>query len=67
MTDRLLARAEVQERCGIARTTIYRLMRSGLFPTPILIGERAVRWSEAEIDQWIASRPRATSEAARAA
>ena len=67
MTDRLLTRAEVQERCGITRTTVYRLMRSGLFPEPLKIGPRAVRWPESEIEAWIANRPRATGKGARAA
>ena len=34
-TDRLLTRAEVEARCAIARTTIYRLMRCGQFPEPL--------------------------------
>ena len=67
MTDRLLTREQVQARCGIARTTVYRLMRSGLFPTPLRIGPRAVRWPESEIESWIAGRPRATGEGAQAA
>ena len=46
MTDRLLTRAEVESRFGIARTTIYRLMRAGDFPTPVRVEPRAVRWRE---------------------
>ena len=40
--DRLLTRVEVEARCAIARTTIYRLMRCGQFPEPLKIGPRAV-------------------------
>ena len=65
--DRLLRRDEVEARCGIARTTVYRLMRAGLFPEPIKIGPRAVRWPASEIESWLASRPRATGEGACAA
>ena len=61
--DRLLHRAEVEERTGLARTTIYRKMREGSFPEPIQVGARAVRWPASEIDAWLASRPRATGEA----
>ena len=64
MTDRLLRRKEVETRCGIARTTIYRLMRCGQFPEPLKVGPRAVRWLESEIETWLAERPRATGEAA---
>ena len=53
----LLTRAEVEARCRIARTTIYRLMREGAFPEPIRIGPRAVRWRLSELDEWLAGRP----------
>ena len=62
--DRLLHRAEVEERTGLSRSAIYRLMRAEKFPTPIKIGLRAVRWPQSEIDEFIADRPRATGEVA---
>ena len=65
--DELLTRRDVEKRCRIARTTIYRLMRVGQFPEPIRIGPRAVRWSQREIEAWLASRPRATGERPAAA
>ena len=65
MTDRLLTRHEVEARCGISRSTVYRLMRSGQFPTPIKVGPRAVRWPASEIEAWIASRLRATGDGAQ--
>ena len=64
MSNKMLRREEVEARCGIARTPVYRLMRAGQFPTPLKIGPRAVRWPANEIDQWLAERPRATGEAA---
>lgn len=60
--DRLLRRSEVEERCRISRSTIYALMRKGQFPQPLRISSRGVRWSQKEVDKWIASRPRATGE-----
>ena len=65
--DRLLTRVEVEIRCGIARTTIYRLMRAGQFPEPVRIGSRAVRWPERELEAWLADRPRATGDQPAAA
>ncbi|MCY4641441.1 MAG: AlpA family phage regulatory protein [Gammaproteobacteria bacterium] len=56
----LLTRTEVETRCRIGRSTIYRLMRSGEFPIPLRIGPRAVRWVESEIDTWISRQPRAS-------
>ena len=60
--QRLLRRVEVERFCQIGRSTIYRLMREGLFPVPIRVGPRAVRWPEHELAAWLARRPRATGE-----
>ena len=38
MSNKMLRREEVEARCGIARTTVYRLMRAGQFPTPFKNG-----------------------------
>ena len=65
-SNRLLRREEVEERTGLARTTIYRKMREGSFPEPLKVGARAVRWPASEIDTWLAGRPRASGEAAAA-
>ena len=62
MEDRLLNRAEVERRVGLKRSALYRLMRAGQFPVPLKIGPRAVRWPSSEIEEWLASRPRATGE-----
>ena len=58
MGDRLLRLAEVERLVGLSRATIYRLMRAGAFPEPRRVGPRAVRWSQLEIEEWAASRPR---------
>ena len=62
MTDKLLTRPEVEDRVRLRRSAIYRLLRSGGFPLPIRIGPRAVRWRASEVEDWIASRPRATGD-----
>ena len=62
MTVRLLDRQQVESLVRLSRSSIYRLMRDGLFPAPIRIGERAVRWPENEIDEWLETRPRATGD-----
>ena len=61
-TNRLLTRQEVQQKCRLGRSTIYRMMRLGKFPEPLLVGERAVRWRASEIDDFLATRPRANGE-----
>ena len=62
MAERFLTRAQVQERCGIARMTVYRLMGAGTFPRPVKIGPRANRWPESEIETWMAAKMAARPE-----
>ena len=59
-TDRLLRLTEVLARCGLSRSSLYRMMRDGSFPEPLKVGVRAVRWRESEIEAWLESRPRAS-------
>lgn len=58
---RLLRLAEVIVMTGLSRSTIYELIAAGVFPRPIRIGARAVRWYEQEVLDYIGSRPRAGS------
>ena len=58
MTGTLLTLREVQARLKISRTSIYRRMREGKFPLPVKITEKAVRWKEEEIEEYIAGRER---------
>lgn len=60
--EKLLDRNAVSQATGLSIPSLYRLMQKGLFPRPLRIGMRNVRWPESEISQWIASRPRATGE-----
>ena len=57
--SRLLRLGDVLVRSGLSRSTVYRQMAEGAFPRPLKVGVRAVRWREAEIEDWLASRPRA--------
>ncbi|CAK7032452.1 helix-turn-helix transcriptional regulator [Saezia sanguinis] len=59
---RLLRRKVVEDKTGFSRTTIYRLMREGLFPQSVRIGIRAVAWDEQEIDAWIEERKESFSD-----
>ena len=47
---RLLRREAVSEKAGLSRSAIYAGMAGGMFPKPVKIGEKAVAWSEAEIE-----------------
>ena len=58
ITDRLLRIEEVVGRCALSRPTLYRWIKGELFPRPLKIGPRAVRWRESEIKAWLEARPR---------
>ncbi|PZT20590.1 hypothetical protein A7Y00_14475 [Stenotrophomonas maltophilia] len=50
--SRLLRRADVLARVGIAKSTLYLRISAGTFPKPVHLGS-SVRWVESEIDSWI--------------
>lgn len=50
----------VRQRTGLGRSTIYRLMNQGLFPCAVQLAPRAIGWRKADIDAWLAARPKAT-------
>ena len=58
----LLKRPEVETMTALSRSALYEAMARGDFPRPIRIGPRGVRWIAAEIQEWIAVRPRAGSD-----
>lgn len=59
MEIRILRRREVERLTGLSKASIYRKMRDGAFPLPLKLGARAVAWRADEVDDWLASRPRA--------
>lgn len=50
--SRLLRRADVLGRVGIAKSTLYLRISAGTFPKPVHLGS-SVRWVESEINSWI--------------
>lgn len=56
--NRILRRPEVEHRTGHRRSTLYALIKAGVFPPPVAIGRRAVGWSENEVDAVNAARLR---------
>lgn len=58
MTDeKLIDCHEVVRLTTLTRSGIYSLMRRGLFPRPIKIGTKAIRWRENEVRAYIEDRP----------
>jgi len=47
---------EVCRRTGKSRSSIYRDIAAGTFPSPVKLGERASAWDSREVNAWIAGR-----------
>ena len=60
--SRLLRAAEVVERVGLSRVTIWRREREGDFPRRVRLGGNSVGWLESDIEAWIETRPYADVE-----
>jgi prophage regulatory protein len=55
-SSRVLRIAQVMNKSGLSKASIYRLGKLGRFPLPFRIGISAVGWDEAEIEFWIFER-----------
>jgi prophage regulatory protein len=54
--ERLLRMPEVEQLCGLKRSSIYRRVADGSFVRPVSLGGRAVGFPASQIQQWIADR-----------
>jgi prophage regulatory protein len=54
---RFLRIRHVMQLTGLSRMTIYRLELAGKFPKRRRLSENSVAWLEADISQWVDSRP----------
>lgn len=52
---RLRSRAEVMDRVGLSKLTLYSRISAGTFPKPVTLGS-SVRWVESEVEAWISER-----------
>lgn len=56
---RLLRLREVISTLGFgSRTTIWRAVKRGDFPQPVIIGRNSIGWRADEIEAWVAALPR---------
>ena len=52
--DRIIRLRTVLFRTGLSRSTIYRKIAEGTFPSQIKISVNGSGWYESDIDRWIA-------------
>lgn len=58
-TPVLLRRGEVAKRLIVQPRTLSRWVTLGIFPPPdVRVGDRAIRWKESTLNQWIESQGR---------
>lgn len=54
MSDRIIRKPEVMQKTGVTMSGLNRLQQNDLnFPKPIKLGERAVGFSEREVDDYV--------------
>lgn len=56
MEAQLLTRREVERKCSLSRSGIYKLMEAGRFPRPLKLGvgpAGSVRWLAKDVDEFI--------------
>lgn len=62
LVGRVLNIAEVVDRIGLSRASIYRLVAEGKFPTPIKLGDRRIGWRDSSINEWLQSLENETTQ-----
>ena len=53
---RFLRIAQVVDRCGYSKPSVYRLVKEGKFPAPHKLGEQASGWLESDVEAWCRAR-----------
>ena len=52
----MLRLADVRAMTGLGRSTIYRKMAKGEFPSAVKLSERAIGWPQGDIERWLQER-----------
>lgn len=51
--DRILRLPAVLDRTGLSRSTLYRKIQEGIFPSQIALGARSAGWRESAVAAWM--------------
>jgi prophage regulatory protein len=54
--------ADVCRLLGLSRSTVYQRIARACFPAPVRVSERAVRWSEEDVEDWLRALSRGTAK-----
>lgn len=47
---------EVAAMVTVSRSTLWRWIKQGIFPTPIKLGPRRIAWRRSDVNAWLDSR-----------
>ena len=57
-----LTQPEISNWIKVSKSTVYKWVKDGQFPRPVMLGKAekngTARWIRADIIQWLSSRPR---------
>jgi prophage regulatory protein len=53
--EKLMTSAETCEYLNLSDSTLFRLRRDGMFPKPLQLGARTIRWKRKDIDDYLTS------------
>jgi prophage regulatory protein len=53
MSNKIIRLPALKDQTGLSRSSIYLRMSKGEFPQSISLGDRAIGWLEADIEQWL--------------
>jgi len=53
-TERIIRLKTVLDRTGLSRSTVYRKIAEGTFPSQVKISIHGAGWHESAINEWIA-------------
>ncbi len=59
--DRIIREFECRQLTGICRTTRFLMEKEGKFPSRRKLGGRSVGWMLSEIQSWLVSQPKVTT------
>ena len=54
MPNRIIRLPTVLDRTGLSRSTLYRKIGEGSFPSQLRISVHGAGWNEAEVERWVA-------------
>jgi prophage regulatory protein len=53
---RILNQRDILASLGVSKTTLWRMINAGTFPTPLKLGERLNGWKVETFEQWLTTK-----------